>query len=170
MYLEPNQKKDRIRSNINLPQADILNLQINEQKESNPSITFNYVISSNQYGNKTGNRLFIPVNVFRKGFSVPRSAKRTYPIHINYGFSDTDSIHIPLPEGYTIEGLPRPVSLQSKFGKFSSSVQVKDKEIFVTHRLLMNKGVYDPEEYTAFIDFRKQVAEQYNGTIVLRKE
>lgn len=169
-YLEPNQKKDRIRSNINLPQADILNLQIDEQKESNPSITFNYSISSNQYGTKTGNRLFMPVNVFRKGFSVPRVIKRTHPIHINYGYADTDSIRILLPEGYAIEGLPRPVRLQSKFGSFLSFVEVKDKEIIVIHRLMMSKGVYNPEEYSSFIDFRKQVAEQYNGTIVLRKE
>ena len=43
VYLEPNKQKDRIRSSINLSQADTQNLQISECKEPNPSITFDYI-------------------------------------------------------------------------------------------------------------------------------
>lgn len=170
VYLEPNKQKDRIRSTINLPQADIERLQISECKESRPSITFSYAASSNQYGHKTGNRLFIPANVFRKGFSVPRLTNRKYPIHINYGYSDTDSICIKLPEGYVVEGLPKPIELASKFGSFHSAIEVKDKEIVIVHKLFMSKGIYKPDEYATFLNFRKQVAAQYNGKIILRKE
>lgn len=170
VYLQPNKQKDRIRSDINLSQADILNLQIKECKETAPSITFNYSVSSNQYGNKTGNRLFIPANIFRKGFSVPSVTKRTYPIHINYGYSDTDSIRIHLPDGYTIEGLPKPIDVESKFGSFHSTVEVKEKEICIVHHLFMPKGIYTPDEYVAFIAFRKLVAGQYSGKIILKKE
>lgn len=170
VYLQPNKQKDRIRSDINLSQADILNLQIKECKETAPSITFNYSVSSNQYGNKTGNRLFIPANIFRKGFSVPSVTKRTYPIHINYGYSDTDSIRIHLPDGYTIEGLPKPIDVESKFGSFHSTVEVKEKEICIVHHLFMPKGIYAPDEYVPFIAFRKLVAGQYGGKIILKKE
>lgn len=169
VYLEPNKQKDRIRSDINLSQADIRHLQISECKEANPSITFHYTASTNQYGHKTGNRLFIPTNIFRKGFNVPQVTKRTHPVHVNFGYSDADSIHILLPKGYTIEGLPRPLNLKSKFGSFHSSIQVKDGEVSVVHRLSMRKGIYAPEEYAAFLDFRKQVAGQYNGKIILKK-
>lgn len=170
VYLQPNKQKDRIRSDINLSQADILDLQIKECKETAPSITFNYSVSSNQYGNKTGNRLFIPANIFRKGFSVPSVTKRTYPIHINYGYSDTDSIRIHLPDGYTIEGLPKPIDVESKFGSFHSTIKVKEKEICIVHHLFMPKGIYAPDEYVAFIAFRKLVAGQYGGKIILKKE
>ncbi len=170
VYLQPNKQKDRIRADINLSQADILNLQIKECKETAPSITFDYSVNSNQYGHKTGNRLFVPANIFRKGFSVPSVTKRTYPIHINYGYSDTDSIRIRLPEGYAIEGLPKPIDVTGKFGSFHSSVEVKDKEIHIVHRLFMPKGIYAPDEYEAFIGFRKLVAGQYGGKIILKKE
>ena len=169
-YQEPNKQKDRIRNDINLSQADIVNLQINESKDAKPAITFNYTAQTNQYGQKTGNRLFIPVNIFRKGFSVPRDTKRAYPIHINYGYTDTDSIRIQLPEGYAIEGIPQPADIKGKFGSFRSSLKIKDKEAVIVHRLFMPKGVYAPGEYAAFINFREQVAQQYNGKIVLRKE
>ena len=108
--------------------------------------------------------------MFRKEFSVPPVTKRTYPIYINYGYTDTDSIRIQLPEGYVIEGLPKPLDVKSKFGSFHSGIQVKDKEIYITHRLFMRKGVYSPDEYAAFIGFRKQVAGQYGGKIILKKE
>ena len=170
VYLEPNKQKDHIRSTLNLSQADILRLQIKECKEANPSITFSYTASSQQYGYKTGNRLFIPTNIFKKGFSVPRAINRKYPIHVNYGDSDTDSICIKLPDGYIVEGLPKPIDLKSKFGNFHSSIYTKDNKIYIVHQLFMRKGVYKPGEYTAFLDFRKQVAEQYNGKIILKKE
>ena len=98
--------------------------------EANPSITFSYTASSQQYGYKTGNRLFIPTNIFKKGFSVPRAISRKYPIHINYGYSDTDSICIKLPDGYIVEGLPKPIDLKSKFGNFHSSIYTKDNKIY----------------------------------------
>lgn len=169
VYLKPDRQKDRIRSRIDLTQADISRLHISECKEALPSVTLSYAASTKQYGQKTGNRLFVPTNVFRKGFNVPRAVQRKYPIQVGYGYSDTDSIRIRLPEGYEIEGLPRTAQLQSKFGSFRSSIDVKGKEVLVVHHLFMRKGTYAPEEYAAFLDFRKQVAIQYNGKIVLKK-
>ena len=108
--------------------------------------------------------------LYRLFFNVPPLTKRTYPIHIDYGYTDTDSIRIQLPEGYVIEGLPKPLDVKSKFGSFHSDIQVKDKKIYIVHRLFMSKGVYSPDEYAAFLDFRKKVAGQYSGKIILKKE
>lgn len=168
--LPPNKQKDRIRSGINLSQANIGDVQIKECKEAEPSVTVRYSVSSDQYANQTGNRLFVPANIFRKDFTIPSVAKRKQPIHIGYGWTDTDSIRIRLPEGYTIEGLPQPGEITGKFGRFRSTVDVKEKEIHIVHHLFMPKGVYEPGEYAAFIDFCKQVAEQYNARIILKKE
>lgn len=170
VYLEPNKQKDRIRSEINLPHADILNLKITEYKEAKSSITFDYTVDSKQYGHKSGNRLFLPVNVFRKGFNVPRTLKRTSPIHIDYGYMDTDSLRILLPEGYTIEALPRTADVKNKFGRFHSFIHTDGKEILIVHQLLIHKGTYSLDEYAAFINFRRQIGEQYNGKIILKKE
>lgn len=170
LYLEPNKQKDRIRSSLNLSQADIESLQISECKEAEPSLTFRYTASTRQYGHATGNRLFIPVNIFRRGFDVPPLTKRTSPIHIDYGYQDTDSIRLILPDGYTIEGLPRPADLKNKFGTFHSEISVNGKEITIVHSLFIPQGTYPAGEYADFIDFRKQISMQYAGRIVLKKE
>ncbi len=168
--LEPAKQKDRLRSGISLAQAEISNIQVNEQKTAHPQVDISYTISSNQYGNKTGNRLFIPLNVFRKGFATPDSKQRTQPIHIGYGYLDTDSIRLQLPEGYVIESLPRTQNLEGKFGTFQASIAVNDREVLIVQRILMKRGVYPKEAYTEFAEFRKQVAGQYNAKIILRKE
>ncbi len=168
--LEPAKQKDRLRSGISLPQAEINNIQVNEQKTARPQIDISYTISSLQYSNKTGNRLFVPVNVFRKSFTVPENKQRTLPIRITYGYLDTDSIQLQLPEGYAIESLPKTLTIEGKFGKFHSSVRVEGNQVYITHQLLMRRGTYPKEDYAAFADFRKQVAGQYNIKMILRKE
>lgn len=166
---EPNKQKERMRNGINLTQADINNLRINEKKESQPSIDIQYAIGTEQYGHKTGNRLFIPINIFRKGFNVPASAQRVHDIHINYGYLDTDSICLKIPEGYTIEGLPKPLESKTPFGSFHSSIDVQGRDIYIVHRLLMRQGIYPPSAYEEFIKFHKQIATQYSGRIILKK-
>ena len=168
--LEPSHRKDYLRSGINLIQANINNIQINEAKEVIPMIDIQYTIETEQYGNKTGNRLFIPANIFRKGFTTPDLKQRVQDIHINYGYLDTDSICLQIPEGYTIESLTKTCQVTSSFGSFSSSLMIKDKEICIIHRLLMHRGIYPKEIYKDFLEFRKQIAAQYSSKIILKKE
>ena len=169
-HLEPARQKDHLRSNINLVQANISDVQITEKKDAIPQIDLQYAVDTEQYGNKTGNRLFIPANIFRKGFTTPELKQRIQDVHINYGYLDTDSILLQIPEGYAIESLPKSYKAENNFGTFSSSLQVKGKEIYIVHRLLMHKGVYPKESYKDFLEFRKQIAGQYNSKIILKKE
>lgn len=169
--LEPARQKDWLRSGISLVQADIDNIRIKEIPQKEPQLDIDYNINSNQYGNRTGKRLFIPVNIFHKDFYRPSSSgKRTQDIQINYGYLDIDSLNIRLPEGYEIESLPGTTDIETKFGKFHSSITLKEGgNMLIVHRLLFHQGKYPKEDYTAFLDFRKNVAMQYAAKIILKK-
>lgn len=169
-YLDPAKQKDALRQSVTLNQATVEALELTENKASDPEFCLTYRISSQQYGNRTGNRLFIPINIFRKGFTLPQTPERINPVCVDYGYNDVDSIHLKLPEGYTIEGVSLPVVVESKFGRFSSTLVVKDRDVFVVQHLFIPKGTYPPEEYAAFIDFRKQINRQYSGRIILKKQ
>lgn len=168
--IELNKQKDLLRKDINLNQADIQNIIIKENKSSHPDISIGYDIRTNQYGHKTGSRLFIPTNVFREMTEMPATTKRKHPICIEYGYNDTDSIHIKIPEGYEIEGVPESMNESNKFGTFSSKIEIQDKGIAVVNHLYMRKGVYKPEDFQDFVNFRKLISEQYNGSIILKKK
>lgn len=171
MAIEPARQKDRLRSDINLVQANIDGIRFEELKQKEPQLDISYTIASNQYGNKTGKRLFIPVNVFHKNFYRPDNQReRTQSIQINYGYLDKDSVSIRMPEEYEIESLPKTIDLESKFGKFYSSITLgEDRNIHIVHRLLFYQGDYPKEDYTAFTEFRKNIASQYDAKIILKR-
>lgn len=168
--LDPSKQKDRIREGISLVQANVGTVQIKEQKKAHPEINITYSASSEQYGNKTGNRLFIPVTIFRRGLGKPENKPRIHNLVINYGFMDTDSISIQIPDGFTVEGLPRPATVTGCFGKLETSVRKEGKEIYVVQQLLLRSGTYPAGKYEEFINFCLQVSLQYNGKIILKKE
>ena len=121
--MESARQKDWLRSDINLVQAKVDAIRANEIKRKEPQLDISYTIESEQYGNKTGKRLFIPINIFHRSFYSPNNqGERTQSIQTHYGYLDIDSISIRLPEGYEIESLPKPVDQESKFGKFRSSI------------------------------------------------
>lgn len=168
--LEPNKQKDALREEIKLTHAMIDQIKIKENKTDHPEITIDYQIQTDQYGHKTGNRLFIPTNIFRRSFYNPPLTTRHSPISIGYGYHDTDSIRIKIPNGYSVEGYPKSIEMKSKFGTFKSSISIHENEIVATYRLLMHKGVYPKDDYIEFIAFRKIISEQYSGKVVLKKD
>ncbi|EKU91087.1 DUF3857 domain-containing protein [Bacteroides oleiciplenus] len=168
---EPARQKDWLRSDINLIQAKVDAVRFNESKQKEPQLGIFYTIESGQYGNKTGKRLFIPANIFHKDFYSPNGqGERTQVIQINYGYLDIDSISIRLPEEYEIESLPKTADLESKFGKFHSSITLGEgRNVFIVHRLQVYQGNYPKEEYPDFLNFRKNVATQYGAKIILKR-
>ena len=168
--LEPDKQKDVLRSQIGLTQASVSNVNIIEKKTANPLIDIEFQTECNQFGNKTGNRLFIPANVFQNHLTIPNQPKRSYDIFINYGYVDTDNINIELPEGYSIEAMPKPIFITNQFGTFTAAVAQTGKEIHVIQRLFLKKGKYPISSYEEFTNFAKTVSRTYSGKIVLKKE
>ncbi len=170
LYVEPSKQKDMLRETINLPQAQLSNIDIREIKERKPVIQCLYGIQSGQYGNKTGKRLFIPANIFHKEFHIPDSqSQRTQKIEMDYGYLDVDTINIQIPNGYEIEALPQNIEIKEKYGVFKGIVQLKDQTISIIQQLLFYHGSYPKEDYPDFINFRKKVSTQYNTKIILKR-
>lgn len=172
IQLPPARQKDWLRSDVDLVQAKVDAIRFKEMKQKEPQLDIFYTVESGQYGNKTGKRLFIPTNIFHKGFYSPNTlGERTHPIQTNYGYLDIDSISIQLPEEYAIESLPKTTDLKSKFGEFRSSILPgEDRNILIVHRLLYYQGEYSKEDYADFLSFRKSVAGQYGAKIILKRK
>ncbi|NDW11762.1 DUF3858 domain-containing protein [Bacteroides sp. 214] len=168
--LEPKKQIDRLRSEISLAKATVENVEFKEVKEENPYLETKYRITSEQYGSRTGNRLFIPVNIFRRSFRNMPKKERKHNIYIKYGYKDTDSFVINKPDGYVVEAAPKPEVIEGKFGSFKSLILSTDKQIVVMHELIFKTGVYSKEEYEEFSAFIQAISSQYNGKIILRKE
>lgn len=161
---------DFLREKIQLPQARVNNISLKEEKTATPSIAVQYNVDCEKYGSKTGNRLFVPINIFRRGPSRLANKKRVHPICVDYGYLDSDTITLEIPKNYTIESLPKLPTIDQKFGKFNSSIsQLGDKIVIVNH-LFLRSGEYNAAQYPEFSAFCKEVSNAYASKIILKKK
>ncbi len=168
--LSPTKQIDELREGIQLSQARVNNVSCKKNKSPMPSIKINYKVDCEQYGTKTGNRLFIPMNVFRRGPRKLANKKRIHPISISYGYLDSDTITIEMPKNYIVESLPKPTNVNQKFGNFSSSVSFKDNRLHIINQLFFHSGKYETQLYPEFVAFCKEVSNAYSNKIILKKK
>lgn len=168
--LPPNKQKEYLLSQFSIGKSSVKEIQSKEFKEEMPHIDISYTVECEQYGNKTGSRLFIPANPFRHR-AAPRQKTRIHDIYINYGFTDIDHITIKIPDGYTVETLPKPTLINNQFGYFFSFAAINDdNEIKITHGLRIDTKKHPKEAYQDFVAFNKTIADNYADKLILRKE
>jgi hypothetical protein len=94
-------------------------------------------------------RLFVAPNLFNKESKLTENSERHFDIILKTSYKDVDSILIQLPHGYTVESLPKDISLKSKFGSYSISFKVKDNIIEVLRIRETNRRLYIRQEITS---------------------
>lgn len=161
-------QKEFLRQQIYLPQTRINSVKLTENKTSHPSITLHYDFQSEFYGNRTGNRLFIPVNILRS-IRKWNNPKRIYNLYIDKGYLHSDTIRIQLPTGYQVESETETINLNHSFGYFRTYFSQDANEITVIQTLFIKSGQYTPDVYPIFEKFCNTVSKCYDSKLVLRK-
>jgi hypothetical protein len=85
-------------------------------------------------------------------------------------YRDVDTIHIAVPEGYTIEAMPKDVSLQNQWGKYSISYKMNGNAINVLRISERYAGIYPAKEYTAFAKYMEDIYKADRSKVVLVKK
>ncbi len=168
--LSPNKQIDYLREKILLPQAKVNNISFTENKSASPSIAIHYNVECERYGSKTGNRLFVPINVFRRGLPKLTTKNRIHSIYIKTGFMDNDTIVLEAPKNYLVESLPKPIAIEKTFGKFYSTINLDGDKILIINQLLLHSGKYDIKLYPEFTAFCKDVSNAYSSNVILKKK
>jgi len=170
-FYKASEQTDFLRNDINLPNVTMGTFQFKEDKSPLPSLTIDNNWTTDEFGTKTGNRLFIPVNPFQSSYYKNiKKSKRIHNIEMSSGYKDIDSICIRIPEGFEIESIPPSGNLSTPFGTFQSVVTSNDKEIIIRQNAFFPTGKYDVSNYQAFIEFYEIIRSAYNGKIILRKK
>lgn len=153
---------------IKLPLVDISNITYRESKTSSPWAEITYDLDGK--ANVTGNRIYLNVNPFRSNPVVALRRNRSLGINVRYGYRHLDNLSIELPEGYEVEALPAPISVDGVFGHFRLSVIPGDGKIIVSRDLYMKKGLHSVEHYDVFREFMKAISAGNDSQIVLVKK
>lgn len=159
-----------LREDIHLPNVELGTFHVMENKTALPSIVVDYSWKTPLYGSKTGNRLFLPVNIFRTGYDQLRKASRFHDIYLNTGFRDADSICIQIPESFEMEAMPAVISETGKFGSFTSKVTLTGNCLQIVQIADVSSGKYKASEFPEFMAFLNKISAAYKGKIILRKK
>lgn len=164
------EQNDFLRKSIKLPNASLSNnIKISEVKNEHPELSISYEWETDAYGNKTGSRLFIPLNPYRSSYNWFTKPSRKQDIFISTGFLDIDSFKIKIPENYELETLPKTFTIENKFGKFVNKVSCENKEIMIEQRFFLSSGNYKSDEYQEIKTFLDKINESYKERIIIKK-
>ena len=172
-YIVSNDREKKVKyinGNISMPKIQIGEISSSENRSDHPfcSLTLNY--EALDYANKTGTRLFIPVCPLKKSYyNVFSAAKREFDIERNYGFSESDTIIIQIPDMYTPESLPKDISLTTDFGTFSTQSVLEGNKIIYIQNADIFAGRYSKERYKEIKDFFGEIAAAIKRKVVVKK-
>ncbi len=166
------QKKSLI-SMYRLPQPENATISLEDKREpfTIPRFITTLSVTSKQYANLTGSRLFVPSNPIHKSGSYSKAEEnRKSNIHIEQGHKTVENITLIIPEGFIIEGIPSNISEKHSFGNFSSTCKADGNKIYICNVVHMVHGEYDKsiaKELNLFLD---HVRNYLNSRIVLKKQ
>ncbi len=152
------------------------NLEITNQHLTNDegALTFSedLDININEFAAIANNEYLFRVNVFNKFSYIPkRYRNRKLPFQIKRGFLDEDEFKITIPTGFSIDKLPTPKEIKTKFGLYKISLEKLNETTLVYKKyFLLKAGTHPKEDYNDYRNFLKNVSKYENSRIALQKE
>ena len=150
-----------------------LNVDSYEFKNDKETVEFSETLQLNSasYATATNGQILFSPNVFNRNTYIPdRYRNRTLPLVIPRGYLDKDHYVFTIPEGYIIEGMPKDVKLENKFGYYSITTQLIDDKLVFDKELLIKKGTYPKTDYESYRQFRKDVSKYDKSMVVLKTQ
>ena len=165
------EKKRYLNNTLSLPTYSVENFEYTETKGLLPEVFEKLTITSPNYANITGRRLFIAPNFFNKSSSkLLENSDRKYDMQFNSSYRDEDSIKIAIPTDYVVEAMPKSVSIKNSYGIYSIQFYVKDNYIEVVRKNERTAGYFPKNEYNTILKFFNEIYAADRGRIVLIKK
>ena len=162
----------RLRNGFRLPTYEIGAFSYTESSTGKvPAMVEKLYLESKDYASITGKRLFIRPNVLSTYVSkLTGDEKRENEIVYDYPFIDRDTVTIKIPAGYKIEMQPKPLTINNKFGKYSTEYSFKDGNLQLIRIYERNAGRFPASDYNDFIEFYNTIHKSDNARMVFVKE
>lgn len=173
-HLINNLSKDKVKEYLDKEMEfatyTVNNFSYKETKGVLPHIEETLSVSVDHYATVSGKRLFIVPNIMTRSHRKLRSdEERKYDIELDYEYTDNDKIEIEIPGGYKPESIPQDQVIESKFGKYSSSVKLDQNKIIYSRKMEQYGGQFSKADYAEMVKFYESIYKADRNKIVLLK-
>jgi len=155
---------------INIPDFTIESFNYSVDPKTIPVIDESMKLKVKNFASVMGNNLIVPISLVNKIDKLPKNIKnRNSDFLIKRSQCKIDSINFIIPSGYSIENIPPPTNISTKYGEYKTEIIKNENSLNYKRTLSMYKGNYAPEEYVDFRDFLAQISKADNAKFVLLK-
>lgn len=157
LYQNEEDKKEWLRSYINLPSYELNEYSFSESKGRIPEVDLNLKLDIRKVASVSGNRLLLQPNLLSARSYVPKSLDRKMPISYDLSRHEIDSLNFALPEGSFVEQLPEKINISSDFGDYTAEFVKSEGKLTYIRTMRYKPGTYDSEKYDELIRFYKSI-------------
>ena len=170
LYSDHVDQKKLIIDKIQIPNFELDDFKITENKTEKPSVTENLSLSIINYCPKIGEKLILCLNMMNQLVESPfRSDKRKTPISIKWPVYEIDTVDYTLPQGYTLEKIPAKVIIDSDFGQYTTEVTKTGNTLQYIRSFKIYKGLYPVNRYEEIATFFEKIVAADENKVLLTK-
>ena len=133
--------------------------------------TLNVEFTADRYAQLMGNRLLIfkPAVVTRREALHLSEATRKHPIVLE-AEAFTETVRVKLPEGFAVDEMPDAVKLDTPFGTYSASYEIKDNQLLFTRALIQRAATIPAAQYNELRTFFGRIRGSEQAPVVLARK
>jgi hypothetical protein len=140
-----------------------------DKQDADPVLGYNFRLI--RYATSAGGLLLLRPPVLSEwGDTVMEAGERKQPVEFPAATQRTETIEITLPDGYTVDELPRPVQVDLGIVSYSSKTGLRGKVLQYTRQLQIKDVLATSEQLAELKAFFRQVAADEKATAVLMKQ
>jgi len=133
-------------------------------------VEFHYKIKVSGYSHQAGPLLLVRPRVVGEHGVAIEDKPRTMPIDLSATGRWHDSFDIALPEGYQVDELPDPVSLDMGFASYTSKVSAKENKVHYERDYRVREVEISADRAQDLRRFETAVHADEDGAVVLKKK
>jgi len=150
--------------------AQLVDVKSND-RQSEAGFDLDVEFSAPSYGQLMQNRLLVfkPVIVGRRNGIVLTEPKRNHPVELDSN-AMKETIVFTLPQGFIVDEMPDAVKLETPFGKYAASYEMKNGKLYFSRSLTTKRATVAVENYKSVKDFYAKILSAEQSPVVLLKK
>ena len=170
-YLSKDKVKEYLQKKLDFPTYELDKFDYKENRSMTPDVEEKLDLYVSNYATITGKRLFITPNVMSRSYTKLRAEEeRKFDIVLHDEYKHVDSVEIEIPKGYEIESPAQPVSIDTKFGKYSSTTTLVGNKIFYYRLREQYSGTFPAKDYADLVKYYDSIYKADRNKIVFVKK
>ncbi len=164
-------KKKQLYNRIKISNFELINFSHEVIKDQIPLVKENLDLLVRNLGTFMGDRMMLNLNLMNKKSEIPkRISDRKSDIFIRRSRTEIDTIVYKIPALFTVNKVPSPIEISSKFGVYKMQAELADNKLYYIRSFTVDKGIYPATDYEKFVTFYESILNEDLTKIILTKK